>query len=187
MTHPKQTKDLVVEHFGENALRKSALSLPDGAEIFELVLKGKGFKTILEIGTYKGVSAAELSKYCNKVITVDLEEGQLERTDPKFHREKLWRALHINNINLKLVEDNKAKADLINSLHFDFAFVDGAHDEGVNLDWDLVKRCGAVLFHDYDTCGIPHRSHVYNLVNSLPKEQVRIYGIFAYWKKDGNF
>lgn len=182
-----RTKDLVVANFGEGALRKSALSIRDGAGVFESLLKGKGFKTVLEIGTYRGVSAAEISKYCDKVITIDLEEGQLERTDVSFSRSKLWRTLGITNIELMLVKDNEHKTELINSLEFDFAFVDGAHDAGVNLDWELVKKCGAVLFHDYDTTGRPHLSHVYNLVNSLPPEEVKIIDIFAYWNKNGTF
>lgn len=182
-----RTKDLVISHFGENVLRKSALSIRDGAGVFESLLNGKGFKTVLEIGTYRGVSAAEIAKYCDKVITIDLEEGQLERTDNGFNRARLWRTLGLNNIELQLVKDDAHKTKLINSLDFDFAFVDGAHDAGVNLDWELVKKCGAVLFHDYDTSGRPHLSYVYNLVNSLPKEQVKIIDIFAYWKKDGNF
>jgi len=179
----KTFREKIVGLFGDGSINKSALSIRDGAGVFEQVLSGKGIKTVLEIGTYRGVSAAEMSKYCDKVITIDLEEGQLERTDIGFSRKNLWRALGIENIELILVKNNEEKKKVIDSLQFDFAFVDGDHGEGVRLDWDLVKRCGNVLFHDYDTSGRPHLSHVFNLVNQLPKEEVTIIDIFAHWKK----
>ena len=176
-------KQHVIDNFGDNALRKSAISLRDGADIFKHFLDGKGYKTVLEIGTYRGVSAAEIAKYCDKVITIDLQQGQLERTDVEFSRDKLWESLNLTDkIELHLVRDDAEKIQLVNNISFDFAFVDGDHGNGVNLDWELVKRCKNVLFHDYDTSGRPALSYVYNLVKRLPQDEVEIVDIFAFWK-----
>lgn len=177
-------KEKVILEFGEKALRKSAISLENGTNVFRQVLDGKGYKTIVEIGTYRGLSAAEMSKYCDKVITIDLKNGQLERTDIDFNRRKLWKSLGVSDkIELHLIENDEQKEKLLNSIEFDFAFVDGDHGQGVNTDWKLVNKCGNVLFHDYDTSQRPGLTYVYNLVNSLPKDEVTIIDIFALWTK----
>jgi predicted O-methyltransferase YrrM len=174
----------IAARFGDRILRKSALSIRDGAGVFEHVLGGGKFKTVLEIGTYRGVSAAEMSRHCDRVITIDLKHGKLERMGERFDRESFWRALGCDNIELHLVADDAEKAALINSLQFDFAFVDGAHDETVANDFALVRRCGAVLFHDVDQRGTPEQDHVYDFVMSLPKHQVTQLDIFALWGSD---
>ena len=166
---------------GESVLRKSALRIRRGAEIFEKILSGAGYRTVVEIGTFRGCSAAVLSRYCDKVVTLDLKHGQLEQHNTPFDRISFWRSLGIDNIELRLIEDDTEKAELLGSLDFDFAFVDGAHDETVKDDFELVKKCGHVLFHDYDDRGQPCLNHVYDFVNSLPKEQVEIFDIFALW------
>ena len=80
-----------------------------------------------------------------------------------------WRSLGIDNIELRLIEDDTEKANSL-SLDFDFAFVDGAHDETVKDDFELVKMRTRFV-HDYDDRGQPCLNHVYDFVNSLPKEQ----------------
>ena len=69
----------------------------------------------------------------------------------------------------------------LKGLDFQFAFIDGAHDETVARDFEWTKRCGRVLFHDYDRRGVAVQDHVYNFVNTLPKEQVQVHDIFALW------
>jgi len=74
---------------------------------------------------------------------------------------------------------------VIDALEFDFAFVDGAHyDQAVRFDFALVKRCGRVLFHDYDNRGPPNRDDIYRFVNSLSGNvggTVVVDGVFAMW------
>lgn len=171
----------IVDLYGDKVLRKSALNIRDGAGVFKWAMSGKGYRTVLEIGTYRGVSAAEMSQFCDRVITIDLNQGKIERSGERHDRCEFWKSLGISNVELHLVANDKEKAALIKTLDFDFAFVDGAHDETVNLDFSLVKRCGNVLFHDYEPNHKPGHGHVFNLVNSLPKDQVQTKDIFALW------
>lgn len=172
----------IVSLYGEKFLRKSALSIRDGAGVFETVMSGKGIRTALEIGTYRGVSAAEISQYCERVITIDLHHGKLERMGESFDRGAFWYALGIHNIELHLVRDDAEKARLVNGVEFDFAFIDGAHDQTVANDFELVRKCGTVLFHDVDRRGQPEQDYVIDFVESLPKHQVEVLDIFAIWR-----
>ena len=61
----------IIALYGAKLLRKSAMNIRGGAGVFERVMAGKGYRTALEIGTYRGVSAAEMARYCERVITVD--------------------------------------------------------------------------------------------------------------------
>lgn len=171
--------DYVLAQHGADGLRKSAVSLRDGEDIFRHFLEGKGYRTVLEIGTYKGVSAACMAQYVDKVITIDLANGQLELGQP-FDRWAFWDEVGARNIELHLVRGNEEKAELIRHLDFDFAFVDGAHDASVRDDFEMVKKCGSVLFHDYAfTPGKPN--YVKRFVDSLGPVEVR--DIFAFWRR----
>lgn len=177
-----ELRQRMVSLYGEKFLRKSALSIREGAGVFETVMSGKGIKTALEIGTYRGVSAAEMSQYCDRVITIDLKHGKAEQLGEKLDREAFWKALGIHNIELHLVRDDVEKTRLVNGLEFDFAFIDGAHDQTVANDFALVKRCGTVLFHDVDRRGQPEQDYVIDFVESLPKHQIERIDIFALWR-----
>ncbi len=174
-------KDLVLAQHGTDGLRKSAVGLREGEDIFRHFLEGKGYRTVLEIGTYKGLSAACMAQYVEKVITIDLANGQLEQAGESFDRQALWNELGVaDKIELHLVSGNKEKAALIASLDFDFAFIDGAHDESVKCDFEMVRKCGAALFHDYsETPG--KRNHVKRFVDTLGPVEVK--DIFAFWKR----
>ena len=171
----------IAELYGDRILRKSALSIRDGAGVFEQVLGGGKFNHALEIGTFRGVAAAEMAQHCRKVTTIDLKQGQIERLGLQWDRREFWRSLEIENVDLRLVQDDDEKAKVIAELDFDFAFVDGAHDQRVRRDFEVVKHCGTVLFHDYGDRGAPHLNHVFDFVNTLPKHQVQRLDIFALW------
>jgi len=176
-------REKIIALHGEHAFKKSAARLPGGAETFDAVLSGKGYRTVLEIGTYRGCSAALMSQYCERVITIDLRHGQLEASGQHFDRRAFWDSLDATNIDLHLVEDDDDKAALIASMEFDFAFIDGGHDAAsVRRDFDLVKRCGRVLFHDYADNGRPEKDHVFQFVNSLTGGHVEVMGVFALWE-----
>ena len=65
----------------------------------------------------------------------------------------------------------------------DFAFVDGDHKYNeIALDFELVKKCGRVLFHDY---GMDHLPDVTDFVDTLPRREVTIDRPFAYWQANG--
>ncbi len=173
-------REFVRAEHGSGALSKSAVGLRDGEDIFRHFLEGKGYGTVLEIGTYKGISAACMAQYCKKVITIDLAEGQLESAGVSFDRWGFWESVGAQNIELHLVRDNKEKAELIRRLDFDFAFVDGAHDATVRDDFEMVKKCGAVLLHDYaERPG--KENHVKKFVDTLGP--VEVVDIFAMWRR----
>lgn len=161
--------------------RLSALGIRDGGGVFERVLGGRNYRTALEIGTYRGVTAAFMAQFCERVITIDLKRGLVEKNGGSFDRQAFWRSLGIDNIELRLVENDAEKAEIIASLDFDFAFVDGDHQGNAPaFDFELVRRCGTVLFHDCD-----RNNGVVALVKSLPKKQVTHMDIFALWQANG--
>lgn len=159
-------------------LRRSTLSVRNGAGVLERILGGGKYRKVLEIGTFRGVNAAYMAQFCDRVTTIDLLDGQLERWGTPFDRRAFWASLGVSNIDLHLVADDAEKSALIKTLDFDFAFIDGDHSgHAPRRDFEMVKHCGAVLFHDY---GGPNG--VTPFVDSLPKDQVEIMDIFAFWR-----
>jgi hypothetical protein len=130
----------------------------------------------LEIGTYQGASTGLIATYCDSVHTIDTFE------DHNLTQERVWQMFKVRDkITKHVVKSTKAKQELIKSLEFDFAFVDGDHMlPGIDWDFEAVKHCGRVLFHDYGSEGWPD---VTEFVDALPKDQVTIYGVFALWIK----
>jgi len=174
-------RDRIIELYSERYLRKSA-TRHDDMVIFKRLLAGKGYRTILEIGTYRGCTAAEMSQYCERVVTIDLVHGLIDVDEPSSDRHAFWGSLGVKNVEMVSVKDDAEKKKIVDALDFDFAFVDGAHhDQAVRFDFALVKRCGRVLFHDYDNRGPPNKDHVYKFVNSIQGGKLEVSGVFAMW------
>lgn len=180
----------IVSLYGDDVLRKSAMNIRDGGGVFEQVLKGKGYRHVLEIGTYRGVSAAEISRYVERVTTIDLMQGKLERNSERFDRSAFWESLGCDNITLIQVMDDIEKRTFVDSMEFDLAFIDGGHDaRSVRADFDMVKRCGRVLFHDADDNRLrPFKrdaaNDVHEFIATLPREQVQFMDdVFAFWQR----
>ncbi len=168
----------IVETFDQHVLRRSALSIGDGERVFRRLLGPNEYDHVLEIGTYRGVSAAAMALYCDKVTTIDLVDGRMEELGETFDRDAFWKAVGVREfIDLKLVKDNSDRDALIAQLSFDFAFIDGAPDiASITHDFEQVKRCGAVLFHDY-----ARGNDVARFVHGLPG-RVEPDGMFAFWR-----
>lgn len=176
---PPEFKALIARYAGREFSRKSIISIRDGAGVIERLLGEGKYRRVLEIGTYRGVSSAYMAQFVERVTTIDLVEGKMEQDRQLFDRVRFWTALEIDNIDLRLVNSEEEKAALIETLDFDFAFVDGDHEgEAPALDFELVKRCGTVLFHDYSG-----NNGVTALVDSLPREEVEVMDIFALWRR----
>lgn len=179
--------DRIVELHGTKMLRKSAMRIRAGDGVFERVLSGNGYRTVLEIGTYRGCSSAEIAQHVGRVVTIDLKRGRLEQNGEAFDREAFWQSLGVSNIELVLVTDDAEKKAVVDRLEFDLAFIDGAHDAaGVRLDFELVKRCGRVLLHDADDNRLRETRQdasncVFEFIDTLPKDEVEFLGIFALW------
>jgi predicted O-methyltransferase YrrM len=178
-------KDVILDKFGAGALKRSALNIRDGEGVFRDVLGRGRYRHVLEIGTYKGASAACMAQFCDRVTTIDLYHGRLEQLGEPWDRHQFWRGLGVGNIELRLVEDDAEKAAVVEALDFDFAFIDGAHDQRVRSDFELVKRCGTVLFHDYDRRGTKEKDQVADFIDTLPREQIEKIDIFALWTAPG--
>lgn len=159
-------------------LSRSTLNIRNGAGVIENLLQDRRYDTILEIGTFRGVTSAFMAQFCERVITIDLRYGELELMGQPFNRQAFWRDLGVSNIELHLVGSDHEKYSLIPSLGFDLAFIDGDHmAPAPERDFEAVRGCGAVLFHDYDG-----QNHVTKFVDTLPRDQVTITDIFALWK-----
>lgn len=182
----------IVDTFGQSVLQRSAMRIREGAGAFERFMHGQGIRTAVEIGTFRGVSSAVMSQHCERLVTYDLIDGMLENAarlnrgkDVKqayddFDRRAFWNALGCHNIELVLVKDDAAKARSLESLDFDFAFVDGAHDERVAFDFNLVKKCGRVLFHDVDV--ETQNNFVSRFLATLPQNELEFYDIYCMWR-----
>jgi predicted O-methyltransferase YrrM len=175
-------RDKIVALYGTDILHKSVISIRGGAGVLTELLQGGKYKTVLEIGTYRGVGAAEISQYVERVITIDLKHGKLERLGEKHDRAAFWKSLGIDNIEFIGIEDDAEKERVVNALDFDFALIDGAHDPTVANDFELVKRCGNVLFHDFDRRGKREQDYVIDFIETLPKHQLTPMDIFAMWR-----
>jgi len=178
-------KARAVEFGGRGIFKKSALHIRDGAGVFERALSSGSFRTVLEIGTYRGVTAAYLANFCDHVITIDLLHGRMEQRGELFDRVAFWRHMGVaDKIDLWLVINDYEKRAVIQKMNFDFAFVDGAHDERVALDFELTRRCGRVLFHDADDNGPGRSNCVHEFIRTLPADEVEFMDkdLFAMWK-----
>jgi len=168
----------------ERIFKRSALNIRNGAGVIDKVLGSGRYRRVLEIGTYRGLTTAYMAQFCEKVITVDLLNGKLEQPGHQPHsRWDFWRDMGVaDKIELKLVRDNEDKAVQLTGLEYDLAFIDAGKDD-IAVDFELVKWCGTVLFHDYDYRDKANGNPVYDFVNSLPKDQVTIMDIFALWEE----
>lgn len=122
----------------------------------------------VEVGTYKGLGAAYIAQFANRVHTFDIVDYP--------EKYKVWYDLGVSSkISFHVVksryeggiarnfegvhEKNEEAVDIksiIDTIDFDFAFVDGEHTgEEIEKDWELVKKCGRVLFHDVDPQRFP--------------------------------
>ncbi len=154
MTHENLKKTLV-EGLGRDAIEGSIISHETIVRALLEVIKPK---RVLEIGTRHGVSSSLFAQYADHVITVDVEKC------PESYKEwarKVWDFLGLSDritpfyapgVNWKGY--NGSKAEFIKKQDFDFAFIDGSHRaKDVEFDFDLVKKSGCVLFHDYKPIG----------------------------------
>ena len=102
---------------------------------------------IIEIGTYNGISTVILASIVKELVyTFDIVYRNCEWVWNLFKvRHKIDNFIGTKeqiayDIKFRLSRDN---------IRFDFAFIDGEHTyEAVLWDFQLVKHCGKVLFHD---------------------------------------
>lgn len=169
--------------------KRSALEEKEGHNTLKKIFENKGYKKVLEIGTYRGLSAAWISYYVNEVITIDLEYGLLDFYSKRFNFPvfpryyDIWDFLDIKNIHLKLVKNDIEKYEFINAIDFDIAFIDGDHIGGIINDFEYCKKCKKILFHDYDNSK-NNTPYTLNFIKSLSNiGKLTEYPLFALWEE----
>jgi len=155
----------IFKRFGADAFRRSS-----AVDVFDPFLREVGLtgKRCVEIGTYNGITSIILARYFEEVITLDIF--------PRTEKHAIADYLGVRNVRFVDIKDNEEKVRIIGALDFDAAYVDGNHMDDTMSDFDLVKHCGRVLFHEYRSWGT-----VFDLIDKLRKrDAIKIRGRFAY-------
>lgn len=133
---------------------------------------------IIEIGTFLGLGTALMASYSRSVLTFDI-------TYRNSHH--IWNLLEVEDRVNCFTGDQKYIDTTIRDIqfnpkfNFNFAFIDGQHKrENVIHDFELVKFCGRVLFHD---ANIPEiRSFIDKIGAVIVNEDSDEPAKFAYWE-----
>ena len=119
-------------------------AFPDGPSLID-VLEQKNllYDRVLEIGTARGMSAIILTHWVDVVHTIDIYKSEWIP--------HIWAEAGVEGrVKQIIVKDDKEKAQAVAGLDFEMANIDGAHTRpAVQIDFDLTKHCGLLLFHDY--------------------------------------
>ena len=169
---------VLIKEFGERLLRGTAVGMREGNIItdveqqFRDILRPLNIKRAVEIGTFRGVSSAVIAHYADNLMTVDLNYCQTAL--------ELWWYFGVKDkIEAVIIDSDDDKEQLLGPMDFDFAFIDGSHErEDVAFDFEQVKKCGRVLFHDYGIDGCPGPTE---FIDTLPDSQVKKMRPFALW------
>ena len=135
----------------------------------------------VEIGTKFGVGSTFLAHRTKHLITIDI----VPRTEPV----SVWNYFGVNNkITYAVVENDEEKKEYLSDKEFDFAILDGGHTyEEVSFDFECVKKCGRVLFHEYiltESSGKPDKFlPTINFLKTLPQDEITYDDPFAFWEK----
>ena len=150
--HRDQVLLLIFEKYGIAAFRRSCV-----LRNFDRFLKKVNFtgERCVEIGTCNGMTAIVLSRYFKEVVSID--------NAPNSVKHEILEFTGIKNVKFIDCMNNEHKKQIIDGLKFDAAFSDANHHEDTQFDFDLVKRCGNVLFDEYWKDQRP----VWRLVNEL--------------------
>lgn len=109
---------------------------------FRDFFKNVRIKTVVEIGTHKGISACYMAQFAKKIFTFDVKDYRVKY--------KVWEDFGVKDrIFYFTVKDRDDVEEVLDSIKFDFSFIDGKHTyEDVKADFEMVKHCGKVLLHD---------------------------------------
>lgn len=159
----------VLQQFGPKTFHRS--SVFHGLEEFLRLNNVRG-KCCYEVGTWNGLTAAVLSQFFDEVVTVDVAHN------PQKHL--ILDYLGIKNVRCIDIAGNHEKPKTLHELTIDCAFLDGNHAADTESDFDLVRHCGRVIFHEV----WPFQSPVWGLTNALPQDEVTRGGVcFALWQR----
>jgi hypothetical protein len=136
-------QEKLINKFGKEINHMSCVYLHNGEGVLRDMMKHvKDKVSALEIGTYNGVSACILAEYFDKVYTIDIEKQKL--TDEIIDYAGDGKVITF------IAKDRKHEIELVDSIKYDFVFIDGEHFHGeLKKDYDMVKGCKYILVHDY--------------------------------------
>lgn len=150
--------------------------LAGGSAIPDLKKADSFFKSLeiniaIEIGTAYGISTAYIAQFVNKIYTFDI------MTYPC--RQLIWDSLSLDKkIHSSLIKGRPELIDVLKDIPFDFAFIDARHEvEEIEKDFNIVKACGRVLFHDVDEKRYPDN---YEFLQGIGGEIV--FNNLGYWE-----
>ena len=139
---------------------------------------------IIEIGTFNGVSSVVFASMGKIVYTYDIAYRGAEH---------IWNLFGVRDkirccVGPQWLIDEEIKIVIQrwqNKLNFNFAFIDGKHDEeSVRHDFELVKFCKRVLFHDYFKRQIRKFMDEIGAKSMGPKHP-NGRCVYAYWEAEG--
>jgi len=161
----------VYKKFGVNIFRRCSAPADYSEKVFKDTMGHGKFVSALEIGTLNGITAAVMSQYVDKVYTFDIEDY-----DKKY---EIWEYLGVRDkIKFYKINNELEKADIINKLYFDIAYIDGDHLHCTWSDFFLTRKCKHCIIHEATL----ESSEPWKLVQALPKKQVK-YFKFAFIKE----
>lgn len=141
-------QEKLINKFGDRINHMSCVYIADGENSLRSFLDGKKFNTIIEIGTYQGVSTSILSEYAKKVYAIDIVDLPL--------RNEIFDYLNVKNVEFykcaKNFEDKKKYIEnILKTEKVDLVFIDGDHwGEAIKQEFELVKNVKEILIHDYE-------------------------------------
>lgn len=168
--------------FGDDGLHWSCLGRQGEARLtwcVQYLLLGKAeFQhrrpVLLEIGTHHGVSSTIIAALGVDVVTLDIREYPLAR--------RVWAHFGVEGGIIPLItEGDHHTAQIAKEIHFDAAFIDGCHAlASVRANFEAVKQCGRVIFHDYEHR--LYRERTVAFVDALPYGRTTKLSPFAVWE-----
>lgn len=173
-------KDKLLKKFGNDKLLMEISAVRD-EEIMRRCIEKilimnpiKGKTVAVETGTFHGVSAGLLAEYFDEVYTCDIEKGYFKDKNIKY---KVWDELGVSDkIHFTMLKDDNEKDQWEKEIPYNFAWIDGNHYDGVMRDYELFKKCGRLLLHDYDSEKAKKQKgmwkRVYDFVNSINPDYI---------------
>jgi len=168
--HNDQVLLAIFQEFGIGVFRRS--SVLEGFAKFLEQNNVQG-RSCVEIGTCNGLTALVLSRYFDYVTSVDIE--------PNDVKQKIVDFVGVTNVRFVDVKDNEEKYKVVSTIKFDGAYLDGDHARDTERDFNLVSRCGQVVFHEYWEA----QPLVWRLVNNMRStgEKITTKGKLALWTR----
>jgi predicted O-methyltransferase YrrM len=123
-----------------NLLKQSAIKNEEFRDFF----KKYKVKTIIEIGTYQGISTAYMVGFAKNVFTFDIINYK--------KKYEIWQDLGVTEkIHYQTIKNREDIKEVLGRIKFDTVFIDGKHTyDDVKKDYELIKpyKPKIVLFDD---------------------------------------